>query len=145
MKSYLHLIWHNPSMPKYPSECTGGQIKNFHNTLDRAWNEIRSRMKNRQKVDKAMWVIKWRTSNLWIIVTVTDSISKMYFSLMQRCKYFEFPDRFSWLLGVLQFWMCGEIELFFYYKRNDRVQRDDRFSFFIVSSVFKKNIVIGMI
>jgi hypothetical protein len=24
MKSYLHLIWHNPSMPKYPSECTGG-------------------------------------------------------------------------------------------------------------------------
>ena len=23
--SYLkHLIWHNPSMPKYPSECTGG-------------------------------------------------------------------------------------------------------------------------
>ena len=23
MKSYLHLIWHNPSMPKYPSECIG--------------------------------------------------------------------------------------------------------------------------
>ena len=26
----------------------GGQIKNFQNTLDRAWNEIR--MKNRQKI-----------------------------------------------------------------------------------------------
>jgi hypothetical protein len=35
-------------MPKYPSECTrgGGQILNFQNTLDRAWNEIR------MKIDK---------------------------------------------------------------------------------------------
>ena len=40
MKSYLHLIRHNPSMPKYPSECTEGQIKNFQNTFDRPWNEI---------------------------------------------------------------------------------------------------------
>jgi hypothetical protein len=40
MKSYLQLIWHNPSMPKYPSECTGGQINNFQNTFDRPWNEI---------------------------------------------------------------------------------------------------------
>jgi hypothetical protein len=42
--SYLHLIWCNPSMPKYPSECTGGQILNFQNTLDRAWNEIRMKI-----------------------------------------------------------------------------------------------------
>jgi hypothetical protein len=48
MKSYLHLIWHYPSMPKYPSECTGWsnlpQILNFQNTFDRAWNEIRMKI-----------------------------------------------------------------------------------------------------
>jgi hypothetical protein len=44
MKSYLHLIWHNPSMPKYQSECTGDQILNFQNAFDRAWNEIRMKI-----------------------------------------------------------------------------------------------------
>ena len=47
MKSYLHLVWHNPSMPKYPSECTGGQILNFQNTLDRVCNEIRMKIYRR--------------------------------------------------------------------------------------------------
>jgi hypothetical protein len=41
MKSYLHLIWHNPFMTKYASECTGGQILNFQNTFDMACDEIR--------------------------------------------------------------------------------------------------------
>jgi hypothetical protein len=44
MKSFLHLILHNLSMPKYPSECTGGQILNFQNTFDRAWNKIRMKI-----------------------------------------------------------------------------------------------------
>jgi hypothetical protein len=29
MKSYLHLIWRNPSMTKYASEWTGDQNFNF--------------------------------------------------------------------------------------------------------------------
>jgi hypothetical protein len=49
MKSYLYLIWHNPVHAKISIGMhRGGQIKNFQNTLDRAWNEIR--MKNRQKI-----------------------------------------------------------------------------------------------
>jgi hypothetical protein len=31
----------NPSMPKYPSECTRGPILNFQDTFDRVCEKIR--------------------------------------------------------------------------------------------------------
>jgi hypothetical protein len=43
MKSYLCLIWHNLSMTKYTlqTQCTRNQTWNFHNTFDRACDQIK--------------------------------------------------------------------------------------------------------
>jgi putative NADPH-quinone reductase len=49
MKSYLHLVRHNPSMPK--SERTGDQILNFQNTFDRVCDEIRMEI----QTDNLFW------------------------------------------------------------------------------------------
>ena len=78
MKSYLHLIWHNPFMPKYPSEYTGGGVKfhwffNFQNTSDRAWSEIRMKIQAEnffgilistrlvRPINQAFWILTYFT------------------------------------------------------------------------------------
>jgi hypothetical protein len=49
----VHLDWHNPSIPKYASECTGGQNLNFQNTFDSPCDEIRLELQSRKYLRKS--------------------------------------------------------------------------------------------
>ena len=75
IKTYLHLIWHNPSMPKYPSESTGGQNLKFQITFDRACDDIRLEIQSRKFLRKSNLNLIRNRNTLWKSPTCRKSPS----------------------------------------------------------------------